>query len=223
MQAETIDKHATPNPLAHHFENLEQQREAGTLGMWIFIVTEIMFFGGLFTVYLVYRNWYPDAFTAASHELDLTLGSINTLVLIGSSLTMAMAVYSIQTGSNKFTILFLVLTLLLGLVFLGIKSMEYYHKFEEGHIPGSHFTFPEPYRQHAQVFFALYFGMTGLHALHMIVGIGILAVLIFMTWRKRFSPAYHAPIELSGLYWHFVDIIWIFLLPLLYLIGRHLH
>lgn len=223
MKAETISKHATLNPLAHHFENLAQQREAGTLGMWVFLVTEIMFFGGLFMVYMVYRNWYPDAFAAASHELDVTLGVINTLVLITSSLTMALAVYSIQTGSNKLTILFLTLTLLLGLVFLGIKSLEYYHKFEEGHIPGSNFTFPEPYRRNAEIFFALYFGMTGLHALHMIIGIGILTVLIFLTWRGRFSSEYHSPLELSGLYWHFVDIIWIFLLPLLYLIGRHLH
>ncbi|HWQ34674.1 MAG TPA: cytochrome c oxidase subunit 3 family protein [Blastocatellia bacterium] len=223
MSTEAISHHSTHSALAHHFANLEQQREAGTLGMWVFLVTEIMFFGGLFTTYMVYRHWHPEAFAVASHELDIALGSINTIVLIGSSLTMAMAVYSAQTGSRRATVAFLVLTLLLGLVFLGIKFVEYYHKFEEHHIPGSSFSFPEPYRREAQIFFSLYFGMTGLHALHMVIGAGLLLVLIVLAWRGRFSPEYHSPVELSGLYWHFVDIIWIFLFPLLYLVGRHLH
>ncbi|HZS08780.1 MAG TPA: cytochrome c oxidase subunit 3 family protein [Blastocatellia bacterium] len=229
MSAEISKNHASGNAgthhpaLKHHFADFEQQREAGTLGMWVFLVTEIMFFGGLFMTYIVYRTWHPAAFAAASHELDVPLGSVNTIVLIASSLTMALAVYSAQTGGRKATVAFLALTLALGLVFLGIKFVEYHHKFVEGHVPGANFNFAEPYRRDAQMFFSLYFAMTGVHALHMVVGVGILAVLIVMAWRGRFSPEYHTPVELSGLYWHFVDIIWIFLFPLLYLIGRHLH
>lgn len=232
MSAEVIGNHRERHPdehtrasaaLAHHFENLEQQREAGALGMWVFLVTEIMFFGGLFLAYIVYRAWYPAAFAAASHHLDVPLGGLNTAVLICSSLTMALAVYSAQVGARRSTMIYLALTLALGLVFLAIKFIEYRHKFEEGLIPGAGFRFDEQqYFSDAQMFFSLYFAMTGLHALHMVVGVGILLVLILMAWRGRFSPEYHAPVELSGLYWHFVDIIWIFLFPLLYLVGTHL-
>lgn len=213
---------ATHAALQHHFENLEQQRAAGALGMWVFLVTEIMFFGGLFMTYIVYRHWYPEAFSTASHELDVTLGSLNTLVLIGSSLTMAFAVHSAQTGRQRALLSYLTATLVLGLVFLGVKFIEYAHKFAEGHVPGAHFHFPEPHRAEAQLFFSLYFGMTGMHAVHMIVGAGLLLALILQARHRRFSPEYYNPVELTGLYWHFVDIIWIFLFPLLYLIGRHL-
>jgi cytochrome c oxidase subunit 3 len=231
MSAEVIghganhpDGHASASAaLAHHFENLEQQREAGALGMWVFLVTEIMFFGGLFMAYMVYRLWYPEAFAAASHHLDVPLGGVNTAALICSSLTMAMAVHSAQVGNRRSTITYLALTLLLGLVFLAIKFVEYKHKFEEGLVPGPGFKFePERHFSDAQIFFSLYFAMTGLHALHMVIGVGALSVLIAMAWRGKFSPEYHAPVELSGLYWHFVDIIWIFLFPLLYLVGTHL-
>ncbi len=231
MSAEVIGNHRVNHPgghdraesaLAHHFENLEQQREAGTLGMWVFLVTEIMFFGGLFMAYIVYRTWYPAAFAEASHHLDVKLGGVNTVVLIVSSLTMALAVYSIQVGARRSTMIYLALTLALGLVFLGIKFIEYKHKFEDGLIPGAGFKFEGPYYADAQMFFTLYFTMTGLHALHMIIGVGILSVLIALVWRGKFSPEYHAPVELSGLYWHFVDIIWMFLFPLLYLVGTHL-
>jgi len=207
--------------LAHHFDNLEQQAEATTLGMWVFLVTEVLFFGGLFATYMIYRNWYPEAFAAASHELDVTLGTVNTVVLITSSLTMALAVHAAQLGQRKLLMTFLILTMILGAVFLGIKSVEYYHKFVEHHIPGPGFQFEKEYVRHAQLFFSLYFVMTGLHALHMIIGIAILAVLTWQAWRGAFTPAYYSPVELTGLYWHFVDIIWIFLFPLLYLIGRH--
>lgn len=232
MSAEIIRDHRAHHPgghaqassaLAHHFENLEQQREAGSLGMWVFLVTEIMFFGGLFMAYIVYRAWYPADFAAASHHLDVPLGGVNTAVLICSSLTMALAVYSAQVGARRSTVMYLALTLLLGLVFLAIKFVEYRHKFEEGLIPGAGFRFDQQqFFSDAQMFFSLYFAMTGLHALHMVIGVGILLVLTVMTWRGRFSPEYHAPVELSGLYWHFVDIIWIFLFPLLYLVGTHL-
>jgi cytochrome c oxidase subunit 3 len=207
--------------LAHHFDNLEQQAEAASLGMWVFLLTEILFFGGAFLVYTVYRHMYHDAFVVASHSLDVTLGTINTAVLIGSSLTMALAVRAAQTGSKRLIQIFLILTVVLGCVFLGIKSVEYAHKFHEHHVPGPYFQFDATYVREAQIFFSLYFVMTGLHALHMIVGIGVMLVMLWQASRDRFSPEYYVPIEVTGLYWHFVDIVWIFLFPLLYLIGRH--
>jgi cytochrome c oxidase subunit 3 len=207
---------------AHQFDNPEQQREAGTLGMWIFLCTEILFFGGAFMVYTVYRNKYPDVFAMASRTLDVRLGTINTVVLICSSLTMAMAVYCSATGKQKWIIPFLVLTMILGLAFLGIKSVEYYSKYTEHHIPGHGFSFEGADAVRAQIFFTLYFAMTGLHATHMIIGMGIISTLIYMAWKGRFTPEYNTPIEITGLYWHFVDIVWIFLYPLLYLVGRHM-
>jgi cytochrome c oxidase subunit 3 len=213
--------HEHPPALAHHFDNLAQQAEASTLGMWVFLVTEVLFFGGLFLVYLVYRSTYPDAFIAGSHELDVMLGTINTAVLITSSLTMALAVHGAQTGHRRTVLILLVATMALGAVFLGIKSVEYYHKFEEHHIPGPSFVFEKEYRQHAQLFFSLYFIMTGLHAVHMIIGLGIMTWMLWWTWRGVITAEYYPPIEISGLYWHFVDIVWIFLYPLLYLLGWH--
>jgi cytochrome c oxidase subunit III len=208
--------------LQQHFDNLDQQFEASALGMWLFLVTEILFFGGLFTAYMIYRLMYPQAFAEASQELDVVLGGINTAVLIGSSLTMAMAVWAAQLGRRSPQLLFLGLTIGLGVVFLGIKAVEYSHKFEHHLVPGPNFRF-ESARDpiHSQLFFSLYFVMTGLHALHMVVGIGLMAVLFVMAFKGRFTKAYHTPIEVSGLYWHFVDIVWIFLFPLLYLIDRH--
>jgi cytochrome c oxidase subunit 3 len=207
--------------LAHHFDNLEQQAEAASLGMWVFLLTEILFFGGAFLVYTVYRHMYHDAFVVASHSLDVTLGTINTAVLIGSSLTMALAVHAAQTGSKRLIQVFLVLTMVLGCMFLGIKGVEYAHKFHEHHVPGPYFAFDAKYVREAQIFFSLYFVMTGLHALHMIIGIGVMLVMLWKASRGQFSPEYYVPIEVTGLYWHFVDIVWIFLFPLLYLIGRH--
>jgi cytochrome c oxidase subunit 3 len=214
---------ATQHPrLQHHFDNLDQQFEASALGMWLFLVTEILFFGGLFAAYMIYRLMYPRAFAEASHELDVVLGGINTAVLIGSSLTMAMAVWSAQLGRRSGQLLYLALTMGLGLVFLGIKAVEYSAKFEHHLVPGPNFRFDAAYDPiHSQLFFSLYFVMTGLHALHMVIGIGLMAVLFVMAWQGRFTRAYHTPVEVSGLYWHFVDIVWIFLFPLLYLIDRH--
>lgn len=188
--------------------------------MWIFLITEIMFFGGLFAGYVVYRNAYPEAFAEASRHLGVVLGAVNTAVLICSSLTMALAVDAAQTGKRKALVGFLLLTILLGSVFLGIKVMEYSHKFHEHLVPGSAFVFEGPHAAQAQIFFSFYFAMTGMHALHMIIGIIILAVLVYLSWHGRFSPIYYAPVDLTGLYWHFVDIVWIYLFPLLYLIGR---
>jgi cytochrome c oxidase subunit 3 len=230
--------------LQHHFENMEQQREAGTLGMWVFLVTEIMFFGALFLAYTLYRYKYPAAFAAASNHLEIRLGAVNTVVLIFSSFTMAMAVYSTQVGKRRNSIICLLLTIVLGLAFLGIKAVEYHEKYTDHLIPGTlipgnpfnpaiagpgeeadahklHLR-PGVSVKNVEMFYWIYFAMTGMHALHMIIGVGLLAVLTFMAWRDRFSPEYHAPVEIVGLYWHFVDIVWIFLFPLLYLLGRHL-
>jgi cytochrome c oxidase subunit III len=206
----------------HHFEDVEQQHQASWLGMWVFLATEVMFFGAMFACYFVYRHWYPQAFAAASNHLDIWLGAINTAVLICSSFTMAVAVHSAETSRAKPLVRYLVLTIVLGMVFLGIKFFEYYSKFDEQLVPGSSFKFEESLAGPAEIFFSFYFAMTGMHAVHMIIGIGLLTVLIFKARRGRFWAAYYTPVELTGLYWHFVDIVWIFLFPLLYLLGRHL-
>ena len=217
------DKTASPYEpaLKHHFDDLGQQHEAAMLGMWLFLGTELLFFGGLFTAYMLYRVWYPGTFGAASRTLDITLGTVNTMVLITSSLTMALAVHAAATDERRKLMAFLAATMVLGAVFLGIKGLEYYHKFVEHHIPGFGFQFEGPAPERANLFFSLYFAMTGLHALHMIIGLGIMTVMLIMAWRGRFSARWHTPIEISGLYWHFVDIVWIFLFPLLYLVDRH--
>jgi cytochrome c oxidase subunit 3 len=200
---------------------MTQQREAGSLGMWVFLVTEIMFFGGMFAGYTVYRSLHLPAFEQGSRLLDVRFGAINTAVLIGSSLTMALAIRAAQTGKRKAQIItLLILTMLLGATFLGIKFVfEWHHDYVEHLAPGFGFLYGGPHAAGVQMFFCFYFFMTGLHALHMVVGIGVLTVLTIMTARGRFSSEYYAPLEISGLYWHFVDIVWIFLFPLLYLIG----
>ena len=221
----------------HHFETQEQQREAATFGMWLFLLTEIMFFGGLFFAYLLYRNWYHDAFVVSSNQLSIPLGAANTAILISSGFFMALGVWAAEVKKQGLLVLFLVLTTVFGVAFLGIKAVEYHEKWEKHHIPGasfdvSQFTNPQAYGLHekplspdmaqkTQIFFVLYFAMTGMHAFHMVLGIGL---LFWLTWRARrgeFSAGYVAPIENFGLYWHFVDIVWIFLFPLLYLINRH--
>jgi cytochrome c oxidase subunit 3 len=212
---------AHPPGFAHQFEDIEQQREASTLGMWVFLVTEILFFGGMFASYTIYRSLHLPAFETGSRLLEVKFGAINTAVLICSSLTMALAINAAQTGKSKSTIItFLVLTMLLGAAFLFIKfTFEWTHDWTEGLVPGLHFTYNGPHAPGVQLFFCFYFFMTGLHALHMFIGLGILATLTVMAYRGRFNAEYYAPLEVSGLYWHFVDIVWIFLFPLLYLIG----
>ncbi len=207
--------------LAHHFDSYAQQKETATLGMWLFITQEILFFGGLFFSYALFRWEYPVAFIQGSLRLDIVLGTFNTAVLIGSSLTMALAVRSAQVARPRRIVGFLLATGALGSVFLSIKAYEYQHKWVEHLVPGPSFVFEGPGAEHARLFFSLYFGMTGLHALHMVVGIGILVCLLRPAWKGRFTPESHNLLEGFGLYWHFVDIIWIFLFPLLYLAGRH--
>jgi cytochrome c oxidase subunit 3 len=207
--------------LQHQFDDSAQQLETSTLGMWVFLVTEIMFFGGMFGGYTVYRNMYPEAFASTSHFMNVTIGAINTGVLIFSSFTMVLAVRSAQLGQKKALIAFLILTLLLGCVFLSLKYVEYHEKWVDHHIPGPGFHYADPrYIHQAQILFFLYFAMTGMHAIHMIVGAGLLTTLIVMAARNRFSATWYTPVEMIGLYWHFVDIVWIFLFPLLYLIGH---
>ena len=234
-ESQVPDEHYAHEALAHHFDNLEQQREAGNLGMWAFLVQEVMFFGGLFLAYVIYRSNYPEAFAAASSHLNWKLGLLNTFVLITSSLTMALAVWSTQIGRARRTQVFwLAVTALLGLVFLVVKAFEYGSKFRDEHgnqlipIRWASYSFrwasdppPGVTEQSIQMFYWIYFAMTGLHALHMIIGIAILIPIMWAAWRGHYSPEYHAPVELFGLYWHFVDIVWIFLFPLLYLLGAH--
>jgi cytochrome c oxidase subunit 3 len=208
--------------LHHQFDDLHQQKSAVTLGMWLFLATEVMFFGGLFLAYILYRGLYPQAFAVASSHLDVTLGGLNTAVLIGSSFTMAMAVHSAEDGNSKAIARFVALTMLLGAVFLGVKAYEYHHKWVEQLVPGPGFLFEGgAHGPQVEIFFLLYFIMTGLHALHMVIGMGIMAMLLKWNAEGRFADGYASPVHVSGLYWHFVDIIWIFLFPLLYLIARH--
>jgi cytochrome c oxidase subunit 3 len=218
--------HTETFALRVQFDTEAQQKDASTLGMWIFLITEIMFFGGMFAVYTVYRNWYPGVFAVASSSLNEIIGALNTGVLLLSSFTMVMAVRAGQLGQQKMIVVFLILTLLFGGIFLGVKAYEWNEKFEEHHIPGQaafHLEGVAPGDQgHAQLFFSIYFAMTGLHALHMVIGVGILLTLIVQAHHGRFSASYYTPVDVAGLYWHFVDIIWIFLFPLLYLIDRHL-
>jgi cytochrome c oxidase subunit III len=225
--------HAHHPKLQHHFDDMAQQAEASTLGMWVFLVTEIMFFGGLFMAYLVYRWMSPEGFAEASNHLNVTWGAINTLVLIVSSLTMALAVRAAQTSAPaKTQVAWLLATMSLGAAFLGIKYIEYGDKFRDNIVPGpaanilglidkGPFTWHGEHPQAAEMFYSLYFCMTGLHALHMVIGLGIMTVIAIMAWKRQFNATYYTPVEVSGLYWHFVDIVWIFLFPLLYLIGYH--
>lgn len=287
------DHHYHPPGLQHQFEDMGQQQESASIGMWMFLVQEIMFFGGLFTVYLVFRSRYPMAFAAGSNHLDAFWGGLNTLVLIVSSLTMALAVRAAQTSNRNAQVIFIILTMIFGATFLGVKAIEYTDKYNHALIPvdglnkkipaGTHterssFTLPfetkvsaaseteaahpnpkgnfqiaqddlklvvqardgkfltdaeqigyfsngeidaGKFRDKVRIFFWIYFVMTGLHALHMIIGLGLMAWLLWKAWLGTYTAEYYAPVEISGLYWHFVDIVWIFLFPLLYLLGRH--
>ena len=307
------DDHYHPPGLQHQFDDMGQQMDSVTIAMWMFLVQEIMFFGGLFTVYLVFRSKFPMAFAAGSNHLDAFWGGLNTLVLIVSSLTMALAVYYAQKGVRNMQVIMIILTMLFGTVFLGVKAIEYTSKYKEGIVPVTGWNLrtgadeedhdgaetssanpeledknsldfpkekadvrenaegaihseehpyinktgefvwtdvslavmaqkegflteseksdkgyfsdgeidPEKFRDKVQIFFWIYFVMTGLHALHMIIGLGIMLWLLYKAFRGAFTHEYYAPVEISGLYWHFVDIVWIFLFPLLYLLGRH--
>ncbi|MGQ0542955.1 MAG: cytochrome c oxidase subunit 3 [Blastocatellia bacterium] len=298
MSSHASDKFVYHEPgLQHQFDDMKQQEESVAIGMWMFLVQEIMFFGGLFTAYLVFRSRFPMAFAAGSNHLDVVMGFVNTLVLIVSSLTMALTVYYAQKSNRNMQVIMIVLTMLFGATFLGVKVVEYTDKYNHGLVPvtglnkkvkeGEHaehasFVLPfetkasaseavpgghaeKPYinpkgefqwnygeelvtqaekggyltaaekvgyfsndqvdaakfRDKVRIFYYIYFVMTGLHALHMIVGLGLMAWLLWTAWKGNYNAEYYMPVEMSGLYWHFVDIVWIFLFPLLYLLGRH--
>jgi len=278
--------------LQHQFDDMGQQEESVSIGMWMFLVQEIMFFGGLFTVYLVFRSKYPMAFAAGSNHLDAFWGGLNTIVLIVSSLTMALTVYYAQKSNRNMQVLMILLTMVFGATFLGVKAIEYTDKYNHGFVPvtglnkkvkdvpnaahskphekpcweqahGEEHTYVNPhgefqwadcslaklaedhkpnsfltdaerigyfsngeidankFRDKVRIFFWIYFVMTGLHALHMVVGLGLMAWLLWTAFKGNYNAEYYMPVEMSGLYWHFVDIVWIFLFPLLYLLGRH--
>ena len=217
------DDHVHHPFLQHQFEDLGQQHEASTLGMWMFLSTEILFFGGILLAYWVYRLAYPAAWAVGASLQNRTLGAVNTFVLICSSLTMALAVREAQLGRRKGIIAFLILTLIFGGIFITIKGVEYHTHWEEGLFPGSHFTWNEhpELASKVQLFMMFYWSLTGLHALHMVIGVGLLIWIISRAWRDHFNPEYYSPVEVMGLYWHFVDIVWIFLFAFLYLIHAH--
>lgn len=221
--------------LAHQFDDSEQQHESYTLGMWLFLATEIMMFGGLFLSYVRYRHAYPDLFLEVGRHTVFWIGTLNTGVLLTSSLFMAFAVHAAQKGNRKALVGYLLLTLLFGLVFMGLKGYEYYDDYEQHLVPGLNFALPEGGRhpvpglnlaypgvqQAAAMFFVLYFFMTGLHAIHLTIGICVVGLMAFLSWRGWFTAENYAPVEITGLFWHFIDIVWVFLYPLLYLVGRH--
>jgi cytochrome c oxidase subunit 3 len=218
----THEPSAEATHLRHHFATPEQQMDAATLGMWTFLITEVLFFGGMFAAYAVYRAMYPAAFASTSRYMDVVLGGTNTAVLICSSLTMALAVRAAQLSKQRDLILFVILTMIFGSIFLGIKWIEWHSKWVEHLVPGFNFQYDQRQFVHnAQILFFLYFAMTGMHALHMIIGVGLLTFLLVQAIRRVFNANYFAPVEMIGLYWHFVDIVWIFLFPLLYLIGQN--
>lgn len=202
----------------HHFVDADQQFKAAKMGMWIFMVTEILMFGGLFAAYIVFRLWYPDLFTQASAQLDTFWGAVNTVVLIGSSLTVAMAIKSAQLNQIKNIAINLGITLALAGVFMVIKYFEWTHKFDLGIFPGEFYAFDGIEHEKANVFYSLYYLMTGLHGIHVLIGMGLMGWLLWRSLKGHFNSEYYTPVEITGLYWHLVDIIWIFLFPLFYLI-----
>lgn len=205
--------------LAHHFSDLDQQVDSAKLGMWLFLLTEILLFGGVFVAYAIYRSWYPDMFIDAHKQLDVVMGTINTVVLIVSSLTVALAIRDMQLDNKKSCMRNLLITIALAGVFLVIKYFEYAHKFHEGMLPGKFYTFTGVEGTNPHVFFSIYFLLTGIHGFHILIGMSLLTWIYFKVKNNAYSSEYYVPVEAVGLYWHLVDLIWIFLFPLLYLIG----
>lgn len=204
--------------VAHHFVDSEQQFDSSKLGMWIFLVTEVLFFGGLFVAYIVYRAWNPELFYMSAKELDTMLGAVNTVVLIGSSLTIALAVRASQLNQQANLIRYLLVTIFLACVFLVIKYFEYTSKFAVGILPGEMYFYDGIDHPGAPIFFSIYYMMTGLHGIHVIIGIGLMVYLVLKARAGAYTSSYYTPVEITALYWHLVDLIWIFLFPLLYLI-----
>jgi cytochrome c oxidase subunit 3 len=222
MMSASTEAHEKGSPdfvVAHHFDSADTQFDAGRLGIWLFLVTEVLFFGGLFCAFFIYRNWYFDSFVEAHHHLDKQMGALNTVFLITSSLTIALAVRAAQRTKRSETVNMLFVTFLLAGCFLVVKYFEYTHKIHDGLLPGAMFSAQGFATQHAGVFFAIYFVMTGIHGLHVVIGMGLILWILIRAHRGDFSSRYYAPVEGVGLYWHLVDLIWIYLFPLLYLVG----
>ena len=208
-----------PAHLQHHFSDSQQQHESSQLGMWLFLVTEVLMFGGLFCAYAILRAWYPEMFFHAHKVLDVMMGSVNTVVLITSSLTMALSIHAIQNNNQKAGVKYLTVTLILASVFLIIKYFEYSHKIHLGQLPGKFYTFTGIEGNNPHLFFSMYFLMTGLHGIHVVGGMAVIYWMMRRMKRGEFSSEYYTPVEIVGLFWHLVDLIWIFLFPLFYLIG----
>jgi cytochrome c oxidase subunit III len=219
-QATTAKDELSPDfHVAHHFDSADTQFDSIRMGIWIFLATEVLFFGGLFCAFFIFRGWYFDSFVEAHYRLDKVMGAVNTLVLISSSLTMALAVRAAQTSNKKLCTQMLVITILCAITFLVVKYFEYTHKIHDGLLPGALFSAKGFASAHPSTFFSIYFCMTGVHGLHVIIGIGLISWILFRNMNGEFSSRYYAPVEGVGLYWHLVDLIWIYLFPLLYLVG----
>ncbi len=218
----SVEHGGHPTHLQHHFVSSDQQFEASKLGMWLFLVTEILLFSGMFVAYTVYRSWHPEVFEVASKALNPFLGGLNTLVLLGSSFTVALSIHMAQVNNKRGVVISLWTTVALAAVFLVVKYFEYTAKFEHGLYPGAAFAPHGDYAvmaiPYARQFFSIYFVMTGIHGVHVLVGMGVISWMAIRAMRGEFNSTYYTPVELTGLYWHLVDIIWIFLFPLMYLI-----
>lgn len=202
------------------YATAEQQAETATFGMWVFLATEILFFGGMLLAYTWLRNTYPEGVAEAGRHTKIVIGSVNTLVLLTSSFTMAWAVHAAEHGRRKALTRLLVVTALLGLLFLGLKGYEYHKEWTEHLVPGLNFHENSAHAQTIELFYFLYFLLTGIHGIHVTIGIGLIVVMAVRARRGAFSSRHYTPVEVTGLYWHFVDIVWIFLYPLIYLVGR---
>lgn len=216
----STDSHAAHHPhLAHHFKTMDQQFSAAKLGVWLFLATEVLMFGGLFVGYLIFHAKFPEMFAEGATFLDWKLGAFNTIVLLISSFTMAISIHYAQVGKNDKAFWCMAMTLICGFIFLCVKYVEYTHKFEHGLYPGQFFTYEHAHHANLAMYFSFYFVMTGVHGSHVIIGMCLIAWSMFRLKRGDFSPTYYTFIEGTGLFWHLVDLIWIFLFPLLYLVG----
>jgi cytochrome c oxidase subunit 3 len=209
---------AAPGRLAHHFPDMKTQEHAARMGMWLFLSTEILLFAVLFTAYALYRFLFPVGFEEASKLAHVAMGATNTVVLITSSLTVALAIHYARHGENRKVVGLLAITIGFGAVFLVLKGFEYYHHWIDGQLPGRLYHYAGLQGPGVSMYFTVYFLMTGLHGLHVVIGMSLLAWVAMRAWRNEFGPGYSTPVELTGLYWHLVDLIWIFLFPLLYLV-----
>lgn len=215
----TAKGHAHSSHLAHHFDSLEQQFAAAKLGTWLFLCTEILMFGGLFVGYIIFHQLYPDMFAEGARSLDWRLGAVNTVVLLVSSFTMAASIHFAQTNQRSKSMNMLLITFVCGLIFMGIKYFEYTHKFHLGLKPGALFTFEGGEASNLALYYSFYFLMTGLHGSHVVIGLGLIAWVWLRSRKGEFSDEFYTPVECVGLFWHLVDLIWIYLFPLLYLVG----